>query len=465
VPLLAFKAPAGPALLNVAFAAALGAVVLVFARRFFSLRAGRAALLVLWGSPILVLVAITPKVDVTLVYFLTLGHFALLAARESPERTGRWLALAGGILGFAAGIKYLALPYVVALSPLVLAIAVGRDAKLPGRARLLAVFAAAFLAAMLPWLAKNQTLLGAPLYPYFAERVPAPWLTEVWGSPDFPAGIDSASVRPLRAVRAPFNIADWFLAPDRLTPESEAAHYRANPFFVLALFAIPLLRNGVIAWVAVPAVLYVGIVLAMGTSINLRYLMPVAPPLTLLASVVLAAVAARVPGARARAALLAFVGAVALVGPATALGARLARTRAPAHVVGLTSRREYGIWSRDQEIRSYANLTAQVDLEVPAPGRVLLLFEGRGYGFGSRVLQDNVLTNWVYLEPALRGARCLESAGITHVLVGTGTLEYFEKRGLDPSLMHWDRFDDFAARCLELVTRRPAWDLYRVKAP
>jgi hypothetical protein len=462
VPLLAVDAPAGPAVLTTTLAIAYALALVATARVALAAAGSRLTLLVLWGSPIVVLVAMTPKVDVTLAFYLALAHHALMLAWAQRERAVRLLLLASVLLGLATGVKYLALPFAVALAPIALAVAWRSGRTGSARLSTIAVPALGFLVAAAPWLLKNQALLGAPLYPYFAERIPAPWLSSLYDGGGFPAGIDSLSVRPLRAVRESFNVADWFTAPERLTPESEARFYRANPLFVLAPAALLLAPNAAIASIAVAAALYFAVLLALGTSINLRYLIPAIGPLTLLSAHVLASVASRIRHGTARRAFMVIIGIVAVSGTALALRHRLSRTGASAHAAGLESRHEYRRTSHDSEINSYTALTDIVNAAVPADGRVLLLFEGRGYYFAPTVVQDNVLTNWVYLEPVV-GSRCLEGSGFSHLLVATGTLDYFKERGLDERLIRWERFPAFAARCLEPVTRTPGFELYRVR--
>lgn len=465
LPLLAYGAPTAAAVVNTIFALSLSAVLVPFAARFFSGMSGRLAMVLLWGSPIVILVAVTPKIDVTLAYYLFLGHYAVLRAYRSPEDATRWLVLGAGLLGFGVGIKYLALPFIAALAPLILMIAVATTETAVRRVRLLAVFAAVVTTAALPWLIKNWVLLGAPLYPMFAEHILPPWVAALYGTTDLSVGIDPASLRPLAAVREPFNLVDWFLAPEKLTPESEGWAYGANPIFLSLVFAVPLLRRHMFAALLVPTLLYIGIILLLATRINLRYLIPAIPGLTVAAACVIAMALDRVRRSAIRVSLLVTVTVFTVLSAVAALARKLTDTRALAHAAGVVSRRDYLFGAHDVEIAPYAWMTAHVNQLLPRDARILLFFEARGYGFAPRVLQDNVMTNWVLLEPAVTPPRCLESSGITHVLVGTGTLQYFTRRGFDPRIIHWDRFDAFAARCLVLIDRRPDISLYRVASP
>lgn len=460
VPLLALEAPSAPAVLNVIFALLLPLTLAPAAVRFSpSLAAGRVAPLLLAGSPVVLLVAITPKIDVTLALFLFLGHYALLRASHEMNSAARWLVASAALLGFGAGIKLLALPYIASLVPVLLLLA----ARGSVRVRLVVVFAAVGVATALPWLVKNWALVGAPFYPELAAPILPPWLEQIHGSRQLPASLDPSGLTPLRDVRVPFNLADWFVAPERLTPESEGRWYAANPLFALLVLAILFLRDRAMAALLAPAALYVGIAVLLGSRINLRYLVPVIPILTLAAGLVLARILDRVPRPMLRSILMAMAMAAALYAPARALARKFDERPALALAAGRISRHDYRMSARDVEIGPYARMAARVNAALPPGARLLLLFDPRGSGFAMPVLADHLMTNWPLLLPAIEPPRCLESSGISHVLVNTGTLRYLEQRGLDARRLHWDRFPGFASRCLDLLEDASDFALYRVR--
>jgi hypothetical protein len=93
-----------------------------------------------------------------------------------------------------------------------------------------------------------------------------------------------------------------------------------------------------------------------------------------------------------------------------------------------------------------------------------MLFESRGYRFEAYTLPDTKLVNWLLLAAAMPQDGCLESTNITHVLLAARSLGYYRSRGLDPTTLDWDRFPDFAARCLTPVEATGGWVLFRVRA-
>jgi 4-amino-4-deoxy-L-arabinose transferase-like glycosyltransferase len=157
----------------------------------------------LLGSPAFVLVAITARVDVTLVLALVAAHLALLAAADAPAGDAaasddrRLLVVAAALVAVAMGIKPQAGAYAIALIPL------GWRAARGWRAAIVAATVAAALSA--PWYLKNLWLVGAPLYPKGAPGWFEPWLAELFRRP-----------RPCRRDRC----GDPLRAPSRRAPRS-----------------------------------------------------------------------------------------------------------------------------------------------------------------------------------------------------------------------------------------------------
>jgi hypothetical protein len=93
-----------------------------------------------------------------------------------------------------------------------------------------------------------------------------------------------------------------------------------------------------------------------------------------------------------------------------------------------------------------------------------MLFEARGLYFNREVLQDNLLTNLALLQGIGATDRCLAGTGITHVLVNEQAPGYYARRGASLSALGWDRFPEFAARCLQPVGAVRSAVLYRVRS-
>lgn len=460
VPLLALGSAAGAGLLSAALALLLALGVYALGLRAFGRPTANLSLPMLWGTATLVLVAITPRVDVTLACYVFFAHYALLiAVSEHDDRAG-WLA--GAILGLAIGLKYQAVAYAVALAPLALWPASGIPPL--HRVRRLAHLALVATLVAAPWYVKNWILLGAPVYPFLAEVRLEPWLAELHGSAFAPADLTRDAFASLRSLRVPFNVLDAFFAPQLLTLEGEGVFYRLNPLLLVLPVSLLMLRRRATAGLVAPAAIYLAIVILASPETNLRYLLPAVAPLTLVAADTLAVWAPRLlPDARVRAVAVT----VLLVGGLYWTGQVMYRwvryTEAVPHLVGARSGWSFLRSHVDPTIRFAAPTMERVNSTLPDDSRVLMLFEARGFHYRVDVLQDNRLTNWLLLSGTDAPSRCLSGTGITHVLLAGEALRYYVRRGLDPAQLGWTTFPSFYERCLDPVFEQHGYTLFAVR--
>jgi hypothetical protein len=380
VPLIALAGQSAPAVLNAFITGLLALAVLGYCLRFLDRTVANVALAVLWGSPILVLVGITSKVDVTFAWYLFLATYALTVAAR--ERRLEAMVLSGLLVAMAAGIKFLALPFLLALSPLIVwtAVRCTRGAPVPA-ARAVLTFGLAAAGGALPWLAKNVLLFGAPLYPLLAEQRMDPWLSEIYGGRLLPPGVDTLALNPHPDFRERFNLRDLLLAPGRLTPEAEGWRYTLNAMLVLAPAAAILLPNG--RWflfLLLPALLYPLFLLVPYPRTNLRYLIPSIPLLTIAGTAVAVHSLERITFKRRRLWFL-FIVLLCLTPVILAVKDRLHSTNALSVATGSKSRRDLLFFSRDHEIGQHYRTVEAVNRLVPDDGLTVMLFEGRGLYF------------------------------------------------------------------------------------
>jgi hypothetical protein len=459
LPLLALSSPAGPATLGVVLAALLGFAVFAFAARFLGSKTASLSLALVWGTTTILLVAMSPRVDVSLTLYLFLAHYALLIALTQPERHDLFY-LAAILLGLAVGVKFSALPYVAALGPLVVWVTFRRTRSAAGSLGPLIVFGVYFLAAVVPWLAKNWLLLGAPLYPYFSERLLEPWMSPLFGGMTWPANVDPRVIDFIWDVRAPFNLSDAFFAPGRLTIEAEGSYYYLNPALLLLPLWLLFVRNKTLSWLVAPLAIFLLIILVILPSPNLRYLIPAAVPLTIVAAHMMVTLSERFLSSETARVLLVALTSLALVPSAIMARDWLTQIRAADHFVGTASAEDY---MRNWLGPGYLQLVRMANGELAADSRILMLFDARGYYFEPEVLQDNLSTNWPLVASVLDEHDCLESLGVTHVLLGLGSLRYYVTGGLDLERVRWSAFQRFAGRCLEPVFQDFALVLFRVR--
>jgi hypothetical protein len=460
IPLLALGSSTGPAVLSALFALLLGIAVFSLADRFFGGTTARIALVTLWATTGILMVAITPRIDVTLALFLFLALYALLIVLSDPARRS-YFFLAAFLLGSAVGVKYSTLAYTLALGPLALFVAyksVDNPRDLP---KPLVLFGALFAVAAMPWLVKNFLLLGAPLYPFFGDRILPPWLASLYGSRAIPAGVELSELRAVSGARMPFNLLDLFVAPGRLTVEQEGAFYHMNWLYLLLPLSVLFFRNKVFVWLVLTAVAYLFIILVPFPATNLRYLIPAFAPLTIAAAYIAVRLSTRFLSASAATLLLASVAMLSLSPSARAMHTWLFKSDVLGSLTGATSLQRYletGYNLHFQVLQAANNL-------VPPDGKLLLLYEARGFYFEPEVIQDNNISNWTLLAPMMSSSEnCLETTGITHVLVNDLAVRYYVRRGMDPRLLRLDSLPQFARRCLTVIHRGQGFTLLRLNS-
>ena len=458
LPLLAIGAASGPSVLSALFALLAALAAFALAEERFGARTAVIAFWLLWASPIVLLVGSTPRIDVTLAFFLLAAHLAILVA---PERGPRYLFLGGVILGMAAGVKYLGALYGLALLPWIL-LAAWRGAATPGRrTALVGCCGAVALAAWAPWLAKNWVLLGAPLFPYLAPLQVEPWLEPIYGPSLRPEGVDPGVFRYHREMREEIGLVNLFTRPERLGPDPYGPASSPSPVLLLAPVAIMVAGWSNSLAVAGPAILYIGLLLGVSRESALRYLIPALAPLAMNAAVVI-----RSSWDRTR--RWTGVAGVGLLCATAALA--VGSVRAPVterlsgrHLVGAETRAGY--LSRYWETSSLLRSTAWLNLHLGAGDQVLLLFEARGYYIRPRHLKDPLLRNLAYVSVPAAVDSCLAGVGVTHILVYDSGLRYFKARGARIPSLDDGAFEQLRSRCLDLVHQDPGFRVWRVRSP
>jgi hypothetical protein len=484
LPMLALESQSGPALLSAVMALLLGLAVFRFCVRFFGGSGsgandsagvvGSIGMATIWGTGSVLLVAITPRVDVTLALYLFLGHYALVRALTDAETRRANLYLSVVLLGLAFAAKYQAVPYALVLIPFGVWAAVnaaGDAAKASnvtvrtrsgaaGAARLLGGLALVGMLVIAPWLVMKVLLLGSPVYPFLADRLLEPWLASIYGTATVPETVSQEIWRAFGAVREPFNLIDAFFAPGQLTVESEGAFYHASPLFLLLLFWPLVWRQRILAYLLLPAIAYALILVLPGGRTNLRYLIPMAAPLTVVGSYVLVRGCDRLLPSHAVRPVVILLATLVLVPTVRAGYASLTGTRSLGYLMGRTSTTEYMVSHFDPGVRVYGSLVEFLDESAPPNARMLMLFEARGYHLRTNVIQDNRLTNWPLVVPHLSDPNCLGAVGATHLILATGSLSYYVSRGLDPAVLALDGLQGFVSRCLQPIYEGPGFAVF-----
>jgi hypothetical protein len=469
IPILQIGSISGPALLSGFVALMLGLSVYAMAYRFFDQNTAFISLVMLWGTSTILLVAITPRVDVTLCFYLFLAHYALMTALYSDSKSKyKYFYLSAVFLGLSFGIKYGGLIYAVCLSPLAVYVAFKNSNGLLNLSKKILIFGFTFLILVLPWLAKNWFLFEAPLYPFFNKEG-----RYSWGAPHWIASLSGSepaaakkSVNKFvknKSARAPLNLRDFFFNPAKITGEGEGRYQYSNLLFLLLPLGFFSVRKRRLAWLVLPAVLYFGIIYVHFQRTNIRYLLPAIASFTVATGFITSWIYQRLKP-RKTAIIFAILSiTISLALTAWVVFRHFDDTRAAQHAIGLISSANCMKKYRIGGIRNLQLMVDYVNTNLPTDSVILMLFEARSFYFHPQVIQDVRNANWPLLANVLTSDECLRRTNVTHVLENRGTLDYFTKRGSKFSPASLNALQQFKDRCLELVHETRVYRLYKVK--
>jgi hypothetical protein len=134
------------------------------------------------------------------------------------------------------------------------------------------------------------------------------------------------------------------------------------------------------------------------------------------------------------------------------------------HFIGTVSAARYLRTHHNPEVRKYIFMAYNVNARLDETQRVLMLYESRGYYLRPQVIQDNMANNWPLLAAVIEPGDCLQRLGITHVLLGMDTLQFYLSEGRQGAAVRWKAFTEFADRCLEPVFEGGGFVLFKVRS-
>lgn len=375
----------------------------------------------------------------------------------SQPRLPEWglLALAGALMGFALGTKYMALGGAGVLGLVVL----WQSRKDGWRlvVRNAAVYGLAALLVGGPWYLKNWLWTGNPVYPFFispggdiGERV-ALWLEYMNG------------------FGAPRTLPGYLSLPLLLYTQ----HYRFGSFlgsieipsilFPLAVF-YPLARrtpalNALAVWTLLRFAVW-----ALGAQ-QTRFLLPLFPALSILAAYVLTAMAGRLRGATGRILVrgLGFgVLAIALV-----YSILFFMSVRPLGVITGAETREAFL---RRQLPLYP-LQEYIQTNLPPEARVWMLWDGRGYYCDERCVADIDQSRWTQVAmhswDVEEAARELRRRGATHLLVSKQDANFiaqFDRSGLQAKAAEFLE-ERFLPACSRTLVSDEYYDLVELTCP
>jgi len=451
IPMEVFDVRAGPALLQAVALVGTAVVVMDASRRHGGDLAGVIGGSLIVGSSALLAVAAIPRVDAWLVLVIAVVHLLVIEIAVGKRHVRGLSILAGALSGLAFGIKYQALAYLLPVGALLVFLAVRR--RQPDLGRGLFVGSTMGLLVAAPWLVKNVILFEAPLYPFFAERHVWEWLQAL--APLYEA---DQLFSPLSELREPFSIGRWLMEPGSLSRQREGMLAGLHPLLALAPLALATRRWRPALASLVLSLGGVAVIVAVSSFTNPRYLNPAFPTLALAAALVLGAFVGHAKASQQRT-VLASVVLIALL-PGLIWGGFRVASGALQFSVGLESTAG---WSERPLNVDRARLEAVDEWLIAEDAeRTLLLLEARTDDYTSDVIQDISITNWPHMWQALAGG-CPHHAPFTHVLLNRGALTIFLSDGMSESANHWDKFEEFATRCLVPRGNRHGYQLFGLR--
>lgn len=451
-----------------------------FCSRYLTRRIGVVAMFAFFGAGMVVEVAVTSRIDVSLAGMLFLCTFAMINFLDTRERG--WLWISALLAGFSLGIKHTAVIWLglVGVMYLVQRLASNRDRITTVLSSGIAYALLAFAVAS-PWYLKNYVWFHNPVYPlitgevadfgpqgvrYFdandeqrldvhfnAVRMEAPELVKAQEQ-------ELADHTAARIERHPLRWWEFFFQPEKYLM-AEPYHYPNYLFLIIPLLVF-VKRPRWIVWLLILSLAYVFFV--TWSSWIARYLVPAYPALTIVAAYTLVKLAERLKQEK-----LAIFAAAATLGFVIAVGVKsMIGFNSFSYLAGLTSRRQ--TISRF----TYYRPIDFINTQLPATARIFVIGDQLSYGIEREYVDDEswFATKWRRL--LVRNASLadvnedLKRQGFTHILYspqlfkfaalmgtgGTGGMEMLTSRQNSPEyqvLRNWSTFTLYQQKFLETV--------------
>lgn len=450
---VAAKADIAAKLFSLGLTIATAFAIYGFCVRFLGRRVGGYAIFAFFGAGMVIEVAVTARVDVTLAGVVFLATYAMINYLDS-DRPG-WLYVSGLLSGVALGIKYTAVIWVALLPVMLIAERVTRrPLRVSALARQCVAYAVVVLAVGSPWYIKNLIWFHNPMYPlvtgevadvnggrvrYFEDadvrRMDAHLLTARFEDPErvqlLQNELDKAASRRTDPHH-PFRFWEYFTKPSTYSTAAESFH---DPNYLFVLFPLILFfrRQRWVLWLGVLSVgFYLGVASA---SWSARNFLPVYPALTVVVAFVLVELSdrleKRVPIIRA----LPFVVVIMVVASGSFVSAsQIHNMRSLDFFVGAISRREF------MSTMFYYPAISFINRELPPDARVMMIGAQMSYDLERAYVADVNLTatEWQRIlarSDSLEEAhKNLRDRGITHILLFPSLFKHAARVGIRDGL-------------------------------
>jgi 4-amino-4-deoxy-L-arabinose transferase-like glycosyltransferase len=272
-------------------------ILYAFGKRFFGRVTGLFAFFSFFAAGIVVEVAVTTRIDVTLAGMLFGTTYALIVWLE--KHSDGWLYIAGIFAGFSLSIKYSAAIWLLLLGIMFMVESLRRKLPVSSIVKKGFCFVIIALAVSSPWYIKNAIWFHNPVYPFFTGEAAEYEAGKIRyfnledeqriarhferAQKEIPEPLKEqertlANAASRRLERHPFRFWEYFTKPDNYG----MAEPRQTPnyLFLIAPLFLLLRRQRWLLWLLCLSVAF--FFLTAASTWLARYFLPVYPPLTVL---------------------------------------------------------------------------------------------------------------------------------------------------------------------------------------
>lgn len=452
---LVAKSDIAARLLSLMLALTTALALYAFCLRFVNKTAGYIALFAFFGAGMVVEVAVTARIDVSLAGMLFLTTYGMMVSLKNGNR--RWLLLSAMLAGFSLAVKLTAGIWIIFVIVMYLWEGI-RSSDKRWTTTLANVFLYGAIAVLIlsPWLVKNAVWFHNPVYPIFTgearDTEPIDFFTDSdqqrvdeyfqQAQREIPDSVASAErtlqqSAALRPVRHPMRFWDYFIHPANYTVAE--SYHDPNYLFVLAPLFLLFFRRRWLVWLGICAAGYY--VVLVQTAWVARYLLPLYPALTVLAACAIAGLIAKLsPRVRLAPVLFAAVVAVAVGSALLVCLVRVYDTRGSKFLIGDISRSDF------LHTAFYYGAFDLINHTLPQDAKILSVGFQPSYGLHRDVIRDPGwdATGWrriLVRHNTLAGVdQELKDQGINYILFNPGLFSFVAQIGKDGSGLAGTKF-------------------------
>jgi len=472
-----------------------------FCSRFMARQVGVIALFAFFASGMIVELAVTARIDVSLAGMLFACTYAMINYLSTRSRA--WLWLSAVFAGFSLGIKHTAALWIFLVGIMYLVETIRSRESIGKVLQYGIIYTCLALAVASPWYIKNAIWFHNPIYPFVTgevaefgpngiryfnaedeRKLDAHFEAALNNIPDVVAAQQQelASAANARLERHPMRLWEFFFRPKAYLM-SEPYQFPNYLFLVIPL--IVFLKPGKWSWWLL--IMALGFVFSVtATTWISRYLVPAYPELTIVAADTLYKLSTRLrPRLTIAKRIPEYALALAFVPVITDSVLLFRYFHSFDYVTGTVSRHEF------LTRLSFYKPLEFVNRELPSTARVLIIGAQMNYGLNRPYYADEswFATKWRRLlveNDSLDAVNeRLKQQGFTHIIYGHGLFTFAAQMGLEgtggmnllakpkagtasrspeyPLLRNWSTFTLYKERYLEPVYSDDDFEVLRIK--